>query len=987
MTHQSYGALLAILAIASSTLADGPAPAEQAAQRFTLPPGFQAALFAGEPDVVQPIAFTFDDRGRLWVVENHSYPGWAGEKKDRVIILEDRDGDGRFDERKVFLDEGSNLSGIEWGWGGVWLCSTPNLVFVPDRNADDVPDSEPVIKLDGWDLRAQHNVSSSLAWGPDGWLYGCNGILSNSSVGRPGAAPAERTSINCGVWRYHPEREVFEVVARGTTNPWGLDFDDNGQAFITNCVIAHAWHVVPGARFQRMFGQDFNEHSYALMATCADHLHWAGGAWQEARGGERHDSYGGGHAHVGAMVYLGDNWPDEYRNCLYTCNLHGNRVNRDSLQRRGSGYVARHEADVLLANDPWFRGMSVKYGPDGGVYVSDWSDTGECHNYETVDRTNGRIYKVTHGHPRPWNTDLESLDDNALLSLLDHKNDWVVRHARRILQERASQGRLSQTTPEALGRLLCVQSTAPSALRILWALHAVGAANEGLLLACMDSPHDVVRGWAVQLELEDQRASPEALDKLATMAQRDQSQWVRLALAAALQRLPLGDRWAIARQLVCHAEDVEDANIPLMLWYGIEPLVSVDTQRALSLAERSQIPLIAQYIVRRMAASDDGALAAIVEHISRGDHSFQAAALTGLLQAVQVRRRVAMPDGWQSLYARMANSADKSIQLRSTRLGLIFGDPQALVELRKKAVDERAEAATRRQAIRALTQVNASGLSPFLQPLLTDRTVRVAALRGLASAYDAATARCVLDLYLTFDAASRREAVSTLASRREYAVALLEAMEKGVVPSSDLTAFHVQQLQSLQDEDVSRRLTTLWGEVRPTRTDRAAKMAQMKERLTPTVLASADFARGRVVFEKTCATCHRLFDAGGRVGPELTGSQRTNIDYVLSNVLDPSAIVAKDFQITVLELVNGRVLSGIVAESNNYSVTVQTANERLIVPRDEIEASKPSAISMMPDGLLDPLSESDARDLIGYLASPHQVPLPAKHPPAGSDLR
>src|SRR5207244_3459507 len=121
-------------------------------------------------------------------------------------------------------------------------------------------------------------------WGPDGWLYCCNGIQSQSFVGKPGTPNSQRTPINCGVWRYHPLRQTFEVVATGTTNPWGLDFDEFGQIFITNCVIHHLWHVIPGSHFQRMYGQDSNPHWYSLMQSCADHIHWAGGAWQSSRG-------------------------------------------------------------------------------------------------------------------------------------------------------------------------------------------------------------------------------------------------------------------------------------------------------------------------------------------------------------------------------------------------------------------------------------------------------------------------------------------------------------------------------------------------------------------------------------------------------------------------------------------------------------------------------------------------------------------------------
>ncbi|MFO0892054.1 MAG: PVC-type heme-binding CxxCH protein [Isosphaeraceae bacterium] len=280
--------------------ADAPLPADQAPSRMTVPPGFSVSLFAAEPDVVQPIAFTIDPRGRLWVVENYSYPIWLGgpQGRDRILIFEDADGDGRFDRRTVFYDKGNSLTGIELGFGGVWVCATPNLLFIPDRDRDDRPDGPPEVVLDGWDTNARHNLFNGLKWGPDGWLWGCNGILSNSRVGRPGTADGDRVAINCGVWRYHPTRAVFEAVAHGTTNPWGLDFDDHGEAFITNCVIPHLFHAVPGARFQRMFGQDFNPNSYGLIETCADHIHWAGGRWtdsREGKGHEKHSAAGGGH--------------------------------------------------------------------------------------------------------------------------------------------------------------------------------------------------------------------------------------------------------------------------------------------------------------------------------------------------------------------------------------------------------------------------------------------------------------------------------------------------------------------------------------------------------------------------------------------------------------------------------------------------------------------------------------------------------------------
>ncbi len=582
-----------------------PHPLAQAAAGMQVPEGFHVELFAGEPDIVQPMAMTTDDRGRLWVVECLSYPAWSEKGTDRVVILTDRDQDGRFDSKKVFLANGVNVTSVEVGFGGVWLVSIPKLIFIPDRNADDVPDGPAEVILDGWDIKAKHNVCNGLTWGPDGWLYGLNGILSNSKVGAPGTPEAERTLMNCGVWRVHPTRRTFEVVANGTTNPWGLDFDEYGQGFLTNCVIEHAFHVVQGAHFRRMFGNDFNPHLYGLIESCADHIHWAGGPWQSSRGGQgAHSSAGGGHAHAGAMIYLGDNWPEQYRNHLFTCNIHGNRVNCDSLEQHGSGYVAKHCQDFLQASDSWFRGLELLYGPDGGVWLTDWTDTGECHDYVECDQTNGRIYKITYGKPRPLpkDFDLAEANDTRLVELHTHQNDWYARHARRILQERYTDKPLSAAVKAGLLEILHDNPSVPIQLRAMWTLHACGSLPEPLMAELLGSPSPYVRAWGVVFEVEDAQVSAAMLARLESMSAEDESPVVRLRLASALQRLPLEQRWKIAEGLLGHEQDAQDANLPLMIWYGVEPLVAADRNRAVQFVVKSKIPLVREYLARRLAA-------------------------------------------------------------------------------------------------------------------------------------------------------------------------------------------------------------------------------------------------------------------------------------------------------------------------------------------------------------------------------------------------
>ncbi|WP_197443102.1 PVC-type heme-binding CxxCH protein [Lignipirellula cremea] len=582
---------------------DQPLSPQAALKRMQAPDGFQVTLFAGEPAIRQPIALQVDDRGRLWVAEFYGYRTWAATGKDRILIFEDTDNDGQYDTRKVFWDEGNYLSGFQLGFGGVYVCCAPHLLFIPDKNGDDQPDGPPQVVLDGWSTKGVHNVVNGLAWGPDGWLYGCNGITAPSLVGKPGASDADRVEMNCGVWRYHPTKEIFEVVAHGTTNPWGLDWNDYGQAFFANCVIEHLWHLIPGAHYKRMFGQDVNPYSYALIESCSDHLHWAGDDWTKARGGKgEHDQLGGGHAHSGTMVYLGDNWPDEYRNSVMTCNIHGNRVNRDLLERRGGGYVAKHGPDFLLAHDEWFRGVTLQYGPDGGVFVTDWTDLGECHDKDGVHRDSGRVYKIVYGEaPAAKTFDVSRMTDAELVGLQSHKNAWWSNHARRVLQERAAAGKLASDTAPSLLALLKEQQRPLKKLRILWTLHAIGSLPEAELLALLNDDNEHVRGWAVQLLVEDRQPSAAAVTAFTQMAAEESSALVRLALASALQRMPLADRWPIGMKLAGRAEDAEDHDLPLMIWYGMEPAVAADRQQAIQLAATTKVPLLRRHIARRLA--------------------------------------------------------------------------------------------------------------------------------------------------------------------------------------------------------------------------------------------------------------------------------------------------------------------------------------------------------------------------------------------------
>lgn len=588
---------------------DVPGTPQEALAKTTVPNGFQVTLFAGEPDVQQPIGFAIDDRGRLWLAECFSYTEWVlapNKGQDRIVMLEDTDGDGTFDNRKVFAEGLSNLTGIEVGFGGVWALCAPEMLFFADANGDDIPDGPPEVKLEGWTLKARHNIVNGLTWGPDGWLYGCHGILDESKVGVPGSPVEKRPPINCGVWRYHPITQQYEPVCHGTTNPWGIDFDEHGEAFFVNCVIGHLWHMIPGAHYVRMFGRPYMAHAYQLIDAHSDHLHWVGSDWRLARGGEAHDAPGGGHAHCGLMIYLGDNFPAEYRGRAMMNNIHGNRVNVDILKPEGSGYVAEHGDDFFFANDPWFRGVALKYGPDGGVYIADWTDLGECHDNDGVHRSSGRIYKVVHGKPKhDSKLDVTKASNEELIAWHDHANQWYFNHARRMLQERAKAGDDMAAVHEAMRKKFTESKDSPARLRAMWTLYATGGLNEAALLELLSHEDAFVRGWSVQLLGDDGSLSEEAQSLLAAMAEKEPSAHVRLKLASALQRMPVDARWNLASGLLAHAEDAEDHNLPLMIWYGIEPSVAANKTAAIKLVATTKIPLVRQFIAKRLAEATE----------------------------------------------------------------------------------------------------------------------------------------------------------------------------------------------------------------------------------------------------------------------------------------------------------------------------------------------------------------------------------------------
>ncbi len=915
--------------------------AEEAAKEMVVPPGFKVQVAAAEPDVQQPIAMAIDDRGRIWIAEAFTYPTRAkeGEGKDRIIILEDTDLDGKLDKRTVFAEKLNLVSGLEIGFGGVWVGAAPYLLFIPDKNGDDVPDGIPMkaaepmpevkfpldvppgtqVLLDGWGYEDTHETLNSFIWGPDGWLYGCHGVFTHSAVGKPGTPKEKRTKINAGIWRYHPVRHEFEVFAEGTSNPWGLDYDQYGNFFATACVIPHAYHIIPGARYERQAGSHFNPYTYDDIKTIADHRHYTGNQWNDDNR-RASDELGGGHAHAGCMIYQGGAWPEKYRGMLFMNNIHGNRMNMDVLTPKGSGFVCSHGPDFLLTRDQWSQMLSMTYGPDGQVWVIDWYDRQQCHLREPDkhDRSNGRIYRIVYNDAKPVKVDLQKLGDDELVKLLTHDNKWYVRHAERILHERNVLRRSNEITDadlEEYGKLL-----------------------------------------------KDGISSPQ----------------LRLVIASDLQKHAPHKRWQLLTLLTSHSEDASDPNLPLMYWYAMEPLADVDPKRALALglSAGEKIPILKEYMIRRIGAGDPKkSLALLVEGLKVAkDDATRLTFLRGMNESLKGRKGVEAPAGWNELFVSLIESKNSELRMQLASVGAALGDKVVIETLRRMIADDNSSLQERREAIKILVRAQDAAAADSLRFVLANNDLRGDALRGLAAFDDPKAPAAILALYDSLPPAERRDALATLCSRVGYAKELLGAIESKKIPANHLTADLVTNLRNLNDADLQKLLEKSWGTVRETAADKQKLIVEYKELLAKPSDVT-DVQLGRAVYARTCQQCHALFGTGGKVGPDITGSQRTNLDYLLSNVLDPTAVMAKEYQPTIARLADGRVVTGILKAENAATITLLTQTETLVIPIADIEERKISDKSMMPDDLLKPLTSHEVRSLVAYVSSPGQTPM------------
>jgi putative membrane-bound dehydrogenase-like protein len=961
--------------------------AERTVAQMHLPEGFKVEVIAAEPDVHQPVAFAWDERGRIWLVEAYSYPTKrpAGEGLDKIVILSDEDGDGRFETRKVFAEKLNLVSGLEIGHGGVWVGAAPELLFIPDRNHDDKPDSAPQVLLDGFGYQDTHETLNSFLWGPDGWLYGIQGVFNTARIGKPGVPAKERPELRAGVWRYHPVRHTFEIFAHGGSNPWGLDYDEHGQLFMTHC--RSYWgkgpttHVLQGGQFWNQVNANYAPFIIAnpprefpafrnYLLSSARYDHGAGGA------GERgSDAIYGGHSHVGTMIYLGDNWPDEYRGHLFTHNLGGHQINQQINKPLGSGYDTVHAGrDMLFCTDPKYVAVDLQYGPDGAVYFIDWYDQQHCHNPNTErwDRGNGRVYRMQwQATYKPAKVNLAGKNDAELVDLLTHKNQWFARTARRLLHERAQQAGGISTNLFALRGMSVRATNVAHRLNALWTLHAVGGVTEAYANAAMNDIDPFVRAWAIQLVSENGSPSPKVTRKMVAFAQNDLSPIVRRYLASAVQRLPEDAAWEIIEALAQHSEDAEDRNLPFLVWHGLATRWAQNPakhlERTLNIAAQTKLPQLNEWIYWRAATLEGDALNRAVSSLRDLDDAALHRRLAGLWLAMEPRANLPMPAAWTSIAPALYSSTQPEVQRLAEKLAAAFGDATAFPRLRNTLADTTAEKAARQHAFAVLSRAQDRASLPAFVKLLDDAAFRTPAINVISRFDSSEVSAGLLQRFTNFAAPDRASALNALTSRPAFALALLDAVGAGKVPRDQLTAFHVTRLINLKNADVDKRVTATWGRIQQTPAEKNAKIAKLEKTFNEAPLWAYNAGAGKQHFQKLCAQCHRIGNDGVRLGPELTGAGKHGIRYYLENIIDPDAVIGTDFQATIVETKDGESISGLLASETASAVTLRTTAGESVIPKSNIKDKALGQKSLMPEGLLDSLTEREQIELLKFL--------------------
>ncbi|MBX7166306.1 MAG: c-type cytochrome [Pirellulales bacterium] len=966
------------IGLACAAVAEQLSP-QLAVERMALPEGFVAEVVASEPDIRQPVAIEFDERGRLWVIQYLQYPNPAGLKRvawdrysrttydrvpeppprgprgaDRITICEDTDGDGRADRFHDFVDGLNLATGLCFGHGGVYVLQVPYLLFYADRNRDDVPDGDPEVLLSGFGMEDAHSVANSLIFGPDGWLYGCQGSTVTSHI--------RGIEFQQGVWRYHRATDRFELFYEGGGNTWGVDFDPHGHLIACTNVGGYALlHGVQGGYYWKSFGKHgelHNPHAYGYF----EHI--------------PHTELHGGHVTCGGICYQGTAFPPEFRSAMITANLLSHRVDWHTLARLGSTFSAHFAGTLVEANDPWCAPCDLTVGPDGAVYFADWHDARTAHPDPDAewDRTNGRVYRVRfRGAPPAPSADLARLPTDELVRLHAQADDWLRRQARRLLVARAD-----AAAPSPLVDLVTQSDDSSTRLQALWTLLSCDQLDRKLAAELLADRDADLRRWIVRWIGQASPFDPAWSDALLELAAQEPDVDVRSQLASTARRLPPEVGLAIVERLIATDRDAADVQIPLLLWWAIEPhavteVATVSKRWSTSEAWHSQVfrQHLAARLARRWAAAQSPPTWQALSDLLRSAPDDRAVREVLLGANAGLTANLTQPpaelNDW--LASQLPRNLTDEVWLQ---FAARVGDADAIGQARKLAFGAATAAPLRVAMVELLGRLLAPIDLPNLLQLFEEETspaLRKAALRALAGYDDPQIGVRLLALLPGLLPELQTAAIELLLSRGESAARLLEAVDNGQVASSVVPVAALTAVAGFQSSRLDELVRRHWGQIGAA--SPGERLAEVRRLNNDLRAAAGDARQGRVLFREHCGKCHRLFDEGQAVGPELTSANRHDREYLLTQIVDPSAVIRKEFLSYVVQTNDGRSLTGLIVEQSPQRVTLVDAQvNRVTVDAAVVETIEPALLSLMPERVLEKLTPAQVRDLFAYLQAP-----------------
>jgi putative membrane-bound dehydrogenase-like protein len=963
---------------------EGPLSVAESMRRFKTPDDLVMEPALTEPEIGQPLFIEFDERGRLWVLNYKQYPNPAGltvvsrdkylravydkvpppppnhfRGNDKITIHEDTDGDGKFDKHKTFVDGLSIATSFARGRGGVFVLNPPYLLFYPDADNDDVPDGDPEVLLQGFGIEDSHSAASNLHWGPDGWIYGAQGSTVTGQIKHYGTKDKPVHSMGQLIWRYHPETRKYEIFAEGGGNTHGVEIDSKGRVYSGhNGGNTRGFHYVQGGYYQKSFGKHgalSNPYTFGHFAAMAHH--------SVPRFSHQF------------VIYEGARLSAKYGGRLFGVVPLQSHVVISDVQPTGSSFKTNDIDKAITSTDPWFRPVHIKAGPDGALYVCDFHEQRIDHasHYQgRVTPNTGRIYRIRapEGEPSPP-FDYSKLTSNELVAVLENENKFHRHVALRLFGDRRDesvQGALTKLVRDNNGQL---------ALEALWALNLSGGLSEEAAAGFLEHKDPHVRAWTVRLLCDDYKVSPQTAKQLAALSKTEPHVEVRVQLACSARRLDADPSLAIVRELLGRDEDVDDIFVPLLLWWAIEAKADADREAVLAMMRDAKLwdrPIAKQHVLERLmrryamggTRRDLLACAELFEAAPTNDHS--KLLLKGFETAFSGRTLGDLPD---ELVAALAKVGGGSLALRSRR-----GDTQALEEAFKLVAEEKTDQTQRVDLIRVLGQVKQNASIPVLLNVAStakSSDVRNTALTALQS-YDASEiGEKLTALHNRLPPEVQNVAQGVLASRREWALAFLGGIDDGKIPPESVSDAILQRLLFHNDDRIAAIVKEHWGEVQSASTDEMR--ARLEQLQTVLAKAAGNPYRGKKLYLANCGKCHQLFTDGGKIGPDLTPYKRDDLRGILLNVVNPSLEIREGFENFVVFTEDGRTLNGFVEEQDNRVVVLKGADgQRLIIPRDSIEEMQAVRKSIMPEGILKPMSDQQIRDLFAYLRATQPLP-------------